>query len=141
MSVRIPEDRLTRKSKGFAFVVMENEKAAKKALNYDGHKVMNKPLKVKFADPQLDTPSRFKIETKEERLNKTERKRSRSRSNSRKPRHSRRRSSSSSSSYNRRKLQQKSNLKYHRFDAKVYKEDRSRGKSQSSFESSGFDDN
>jgi hypothetical protein len=30
---------------------MENEKAAKKALNYDGHKVMNRPLKVRLADP------------------------------------------------------------------------------------------
>jgi hypothetical protein len=46
---------------------MENEKAAKKALNYDGHKVMNRPLKVRLADPQVDAPSRFKIEPKEER--------------------------------------------------------------------------
>lgn len=62
VQVRIPEDRFTRKSKGFAFVVMENDKAAKKALNYDGHKVMNRPLKVRLADPIQDAPSRFKID-------------------------------------------------------------------------------
>jgi RNA recognition motif-containing protein len=62
VQVRIPEDRFTRKSKGFAFVVMENEKAAKKALNYDGHRVMNRPLKVRLADPLQDAPSRFKID-------------------------------------------------------------------------------
>ena len=57
-SVNIPEDRLTRKKRGFAFVTLDSDKAARKALNYDGHKVMDRrdgyrnsvrPLKVTIA--------------------------------------------------------------------------------------------
>lgn len=44
---------MTRKSKGFAFVTMDSEKAARKGLNYDGHKVMNRPLKVRLAEKQI----------------------------------------------------------------------------------------
>ena len=54
---------MTRKNRGFAFVTMDSEKAARKALNYDGHKVMdrrdgrkdderNRPLRVSLADPE-----------------------------------------------------------------------------------------
>ena len=42
LSVHIPEDYMTRKKRGFAFVTLESDKAARKALNYDGHKVMNR---------------------------------------------------------------------------------------------------
>ena len=38
IDVRIPQDR--GRKKGFAFVTLENDKAARKALNYDGHKPM-----------------------------------------------------------------------------------------------------
>ena len=41
-NIHIPEDRMTRKKRGFAFVTLESDKAARKALNYDGHKVMNR---------------------------------------------------------------------------------------------------
>mmetsp|Transcript_22067 Transcript_22067/g.30413 ORF Transcript_22067/g.30413 Transcript_22067/m.30413 type:complete len:117 (+) Transcript_22067:126-476(+) len=50
IDIRIPEDRVTRRSKGFAFIKMESEKAARKALKYDGHKIENRPLKVTFAE-------------------------------------------------------------------------------------------
>lgn len=143
VSVRLPEDRLTHKSKGFAFVVMENDKAAKKALNYDGHKVMNRPLRVRLADPMMDVPGRPKVETKEVHPQRRERKRSRSRSDSprRRHRHSRRRrSSDSSSSSSDRRRTHRSKARHSRLDRKTYREDSRRGKSDSSSESSGFDD-
>lgn len=63
LNIRMPEDRMTHQSKGFAFVTMDSERAARKALNYDGHRIMKRPLKVRLADPKIDVPtSRFKIE-------------------------------------------------------------------------------
>lgn len=54
VSIRMPEDRMTRQSKGFAFVTMESERAARKALNYDGHRVMKRPLKVRLAESKIE---------------------------------------------------------------------------------------
>ena len=40
LDVKIPQDR--GRKKGFAFVTLENDRAAKKALNYDGHRPMQR---------------------------------------------------------------------------------------------------
>ena len=53
---------MTRKNKGFAFVTMDSEKAARKALNYDGHKVMNRPLKVRLAEKKVEVEQKQKFE-------------------------------------------------------------------------------
>jgi len=50
LNIRVPQDRKSQQSKGFAFVTMESERAARKALNYSGHKIMKRPLKVTLAD-------------------------------------------------------------------------------------------
>lgn len=41
-------------NKGFAFITMENERAAKKALNYDGHKFYDRKLKVSVAEKKAE---------------------------------------------------------------------------------------
>ena len=46
LNIHMPNDR------GFAFVTFDSEKAARKALNLDGHKVMNRPLKISIARNQ-----------------------------------------------------------------------------------------
>jgi RNA recognition motif-containing protein len=49
---------MTRKSRGFAFIRMENQRAARKALNYDGHIISkDKKLKVVLADSKPDEKS------------------------------------------------------------------------------------
>jgi len=50
VDVRIPMDRATDMNKGFGFVIFENEKAVKKALNYDGHQFYKRGLKIQVAD-------------------------------------------------------------------------------------------
>ena len=95
IDVRIPQDR--GRKKGFAFVTLENDKAARKALNYDGHKPMQrhgrdngKPLRVSIAQSEGENR---RLERKDERPKR----RSRSRSYERR-RSGRRRSSSRSRS-------------------------------------------
>ena len=132
LGVRIPEDRMTRKSKGFAFVTMESERAARKALNYDGHKVMNRPLKVKLAESKVEPVFRQEVKESVKREDKVERRRSRSRSDSARRKHrSKKRNSSSSERHHRH---------HKRLNRKQYKEDRNRISSSDS-ESSGFDEN
>lgn len=83
ITIKIPEDRMTHKSKGFAFITMESEKAARKALNYDGHKVMNRPLKVRLAEKKVEPEQKHRFETEVDKDKKVrERWRSRSRSDS-----------------------------------------------------------
>ncbi len=36
--------------KGYAFVRMEDERGAKRVLNYDSHKVMGRPIKIKVRE-------------------------------------------------------------------------------------------
>lgn len=50
VSVRMPSDRMTLKHKGFAFITFDNSRSARKALNINGHKIMDKSLKVSLAD-------------------------------------------------------------------------------------------
>jgi RNA recognition motif-containing protein len=38
--------------KGFAFVKMVDSKGARRVLNYDGHKVMGRPLKISYKSTQ-----------------------------------------------------------------------------------------
>ena len=49
IKVNLPEDRMLKQSRGFAFVTFNDYKAARKALNLDGHRVMNRPIKVALA--------------------------------------------------------------------------------------------
>jgi len=110
--VHIPVDEMTRKKRGFAFVTLESDKAARKALNYDGHKVMTRrdghrdavrPLRVAIAQPDRNTgfESRDREFDRNRRSRGDERtkrrRRSRSRSDSREKKRSRRRRSSSRS--------------------------------------------
>mmetsp|Transcript_4010 Transcript_4010/g.2717 ORF Transcript_4010/g.2717 Transcript_4010/m.2717 type:complete len:130 (+) Transcript_4010:1012-1401(+) len=53
ISIRMPEDKLTRRNKGFGFVKMDSERSARKALKYDGHRVENRPLKVSLAENKI----------------------------------------------------------------------------------------
>jgi RNA recognition motif-containing protein len=47
--IAMPEDRMSKQSRGFAFITFIDYKAARKAMNLDGHKVMNRPIKVTIA--------------------------------------------------------------------------------------------
>lgn len=47
--ISLPEDRMLKQSRGFAFVTFHDYKSARKALNLDGHRVMNRPIKVTIA--------------------------------------------------------------------------------------------
>lgn len=73
VSVRLPENRQTKQSRGFAFITFDSEKAAKKALNYDGHKFYDRKLHVQKAE------KRPEIEEQRLQERKLERRRSRSR--------------------------------------------------------------
>jgi len=75
VGVRIPEDWQTKKSRGFAFITFDSEKAAKKALNYDGHKYYDRKLHVQKAEKRS--------EIEEQRVLQQERKPERRRSRSR----------------------------------------------------------
>ena len=46
VSVRLPENRQTKQNRGFAFITFDSDKAAKKAMNYDGHKFYDRKLHV-----------------------------------------------------------------------------------------------
>jgi len=46
ISVRLPENRQTKQNRGFAFITFDSDKAAKKAMNYDGHKFYDRKLHV-----------------------------------------------------------------------------------------------
>jgi len=78
LSIRIPENRQTKQSKGFAFITMDNEKSARKALNYDGHKFYDRKLKVSKAEKKPEIEERrlngdnFKKEYKNEGRNQEE---------------------------------------------------------------------
>ena len=48
--IRIPIDRKTDMNKGFAFVIFENDRSAKKALNYDNHSFYKRKLKIQIAE-------------------------------------------------------------------------------------------
>jgi len=54
-STAIVSDQVTRKSKGFGFVEMESEEAAKKAMEaLNGKEVEGRPLSVREAKPNMD---------------------------------------------------------------------------------------
>jgi RNA recognition motif-containing protein len=58
--VRVPRDSRDM-NKGFGFVTFESEKSVRKAVNYDGHRVYNRRIKVKIADTrreQIRSPTR-----------------------------------------------------------------------------------
>ena len=52
--IDLPKTREVDRSKGFAFVVFETAKAAKKASNYNGHKVLGRPLRITIAHDYKD---------------------------------------------------------------------------------------
>ena len=54
LSIRLPEDKQTKQNRGFAFVTFDSEKAAKRALNYDGHKYLDRKLRVSKAEKRVD---------------------------------------------------------------------------------------
>lgn len=54
LSIRMPENRQTKQNRGFAFITMETEKAARKAINYDGHKFYDRKLKVTKAEKKAE---------------------------------------------------------------------------------------
>ena len=41
-------------NKGFGFVTFENEKAVKKAINYDGHSYYKRKIKVQVAESRRE---------------------------------------------------------------------------------------
>ena len=58
-SVKIINDKYSGRSKGFAFVVMDNEEEAKNAINeLNGHSVDNREIVVNEARPRRDNFSR-----------------------------------------------------------------------------------
>lgn len=60
VSIRLPENRQTKQNRGFAFITMESERAAKKAMNYDGHKFYDRKLRVSKAEkrPEIEDQRR-----------------------------------------------------------------------------------
>ena len=52
--LRIPIDRKTGMNKGFAFVVFDSDRGAKKALNYDGHSFYKRKLKIIMAESRRE---------------------------------------------------------------------------------------
>lgn len=63
LSVRLPENKQTKQNRGFAFITFDSEKAAKKALNYDGHKFYDRRLKVNKAEKRADIEDQRKKPT------------------------------------------------------------------------------
>ncbi len=58
-STAIVSDMVTKKSKGFGFIEMDNEDAAKKAMDeLNGKEVEGRPLTVREAKPNMDKRSR-----------------------------------------------------------------------------------
>lgn len=53
-SIRLPENRQTKQNRGFAFITLETDRGAKKALSYDGHKFYDRRLRVSKAEKKLD---------------------------------------------------------------------------------------
>jgi hypothetical protein len=53
-SVRLPENKQTKQNRGFAFITMQDEKAARKALNYDGHRFYDRRLRVSLAEKKQE---------------------------------------------------------------------------------------
>ena len=68
LSIRIPENKQTRQNRGFAFITMETEKGARKAINYDGHSFYNRRIKVSKAEK--------KVEIEDKRMKDEEKKKS-----------------------------------------------------------------
>ena len=58
LSIRMPENRQTRQNRGFAFITMVDERAARKALNYDGHKFYDRKLRVNKAEKKMEIEER-----------------------------------------------------------------------------------
>ncbi|CDW73079.1 fha domain containing protein [Stylonychia lemnae] len=58
LSIRMPENKQTKQNRGFAFITMADEKAARRALNYDGHKFYNRRLKVNQAEKKAEIEER-----------------------------------------------------------------------------------
>lgn len=92
--------------KGFGFVTFENEKSARKALNYDGHKYFGKRIKVEIAEqknrfePELSKNDNFSLRNNENidrNHHHKDKKKYRSRSRSKDKRRERRNSRSESS--------------------------------------------
>lgn len=54
-SIRLPENRQTKQNRGFAFITLETDRGAKKALSYDGHKFYDRRLRVSKAEKKLDS--------------------------------------------------------------------------------------
>jgi len=54
----MPENKTTRQNRGFAFITMADEKGARRALNYDGHKFYNRRLRVNLAEKKAEIEER-----------------------------------------------------------------------------------
>lgn len=54
LSIRLPENKQTKQNRGFAFITMADEKAARRALNYDGHKFYDRRLRVSKAEKKAE---------------------------------------------------------------------------------------
>jgi len=60
--------------KGYAFVRMEDERGAKRVLNYDSHKVMGRPIKIKIRENR-DTLENHQLDKSHKNPESEERKR------------------------------------------------------------------
>ena len=47
--VSVPEDRTMKQIRGYAFITFDCAKAARKSMNLDGHRIMNRPLRIALA--------------------------------------------------------------------------------------------
>jgi RNA recognition motif-containing protein len=90
-------------NKGFAFLTFENEKATRKALNYDGHSFFKRKLRIEMAESKLESNRRQKSNSHSRSSSQIkEKKRYRSRSRSRSRYNDRRNRSNSRDRQNRR---------------------------------------
>ena len=77
VSVRIPENKQMRgQNRGFAFITMIDERGARKALNYDGHKFYDRKLRVSQAEKKVEPIIENRVVEKRQEPTRRERSRS-----------------------------------------------------------------
>lgn len=62
LRVAMPQDNLSMQSRGYAFVTFANERGARKAMNFDGHEIMRRPLRIRFAENLAERRTRINDE-------------------------------------------------------------------------------
>eukprot|EP00347_Sterkiella_histriomuscorum_P005853 403355024 len=68
LSIRMPLNNQTKQGRGFAFITMADEKAARRALNYDGHKFYDRRLRVSQAEKKAEIEDQRNRDQKQQQI-------------------------------------------------------------------------